>query len=733
MSCYFFERSKFVICKFERMIFPREPSIAGAGFMIALYKPCGKLTDALGNRIDRFKAVGYCLPTSTKMRYDMDGHWSKNAKHGLQFEVEKYTEVIAPTKEGVIAYLSSGQIKGVGPKTAQKIYGEFGENTLRILDEEPERLLTVPGISEKKLRKIRDSYLAGRGARDAITLLAPHGVTPNRAVKLYREYGNETMDIVKKHPYRLCELAGIAFRSADKLAMSMGVDPFSPDRLDEALLYTLADAEGKGHLCMEKHLFLRECQKFLDTEGITEQMLAQRAVDLIRNQRITTYGDSVFRSRTAAVEDSLAKEIWFHLHGRKFYSGDLDADIDEEEIDLNFKLAPKQREAIKMGLTEPLCVITGGPGTGKTSVQRVLLELYHRAYPHDKIVCCAPTGKAARRMEQSTGFPASTIHKALGLLANEDGVYSEPEKLEANLVLVDEVSMVDVYLAEKLFRALPGGCRLILVGDSDQLPSVGPGAVLKEIIASECVPVVRLDQVYRQKEGSRIAANAKLIRHGNLSLEYGPDFQFYDSSDLHASAELIEKLYLQEVKTYGVDHVVLLSPYRQKTETGVNALNERLQARLNPMDESKGQAFCGKKCFRTGDKVMQTRNCEDISNGDVGYITEVWNLESEPSVHVDFGDGRHAEYESGDLDQLDLAYACTVHKSQGAEFQSVIINLQCAHSLMLVRPLIYTAITRAKEKVMIVGDRKALCMAIRRLDTEQRGTKLAQRIQELQK
>ena len=566
-----------------------------------------------------------------------------------------------------------------------------------------------------------------------IAFLAPHGVSPSRAVRLYREYGEETMDIVRNHPYRLCELAGIAFRTADKLAMSMGIDPLSSERIDQALLYTLTDAETKGHLCLEKHAFLKECLKLLDTAGMTQDMAASRAVRLIQEERLVTYGDSVFKAKTAGIEESLAYEIVRKMRGSVEEYPDLDDSISGEERVLRFRLAPEQREAVKMGLTSKLCVITGGPGTGKTSVQRALLDLYKKRFPAARIVCCAPTGKAARRMEQSTGVPSATVHRVLGLIANEDGQYGDPETLDADLVLVDEVSMLDVYLAEKLFRSIPATARLILVGDSDQLPSVGPGAVLKEIIASGRVPVVRLDQVFRQKNGSRIAANAKLIRHGNLSLEYGPDFEFYDSTDMSVSAEIIESLYLQETARCGIDNVVLLSPYRQKTETGANALNQRLQGKVNPPADGKMDAVHGQRRFRTGDKVMQIKNCEDINNGDVGYITSITGTQTESVIRIDFGDGRLVDYENADLDMLDLGYACTVHKSQGSEYKSVIINLQCAHSVMLVRPLIYTAITRAKEKVLIVGERRALCTAIRRIDTEQRGTKLAQRIREFSK
>lgn len=720
-----------MLCEFEKVIFPKGVTTTVNGFMIAIYRPCGVLRNAAGEQVGSFKAVGYCLPTSQKVRYQLQGRWTRTSKHGIQYEVERYEEVITPTREGIIAYLASGQIRGIGKKTAERIFDTFGMDTLQILDSEPRKLLTVRGISEKKLKKIIDSYLANRGARDVIALLAPYGVSPNRAVKLYREYGEETLDIVRNHPYRLCELAGIAFRTADKLAMSMGFAPDSPERLDEALVYTLTDAESRGHLCMEKRAFLRECLKLLDTEGLTEKLLAERVVRLIQEERLVTYDDSIFKCSTARVETNLAAQIARMLDGYVPTYEDLDGAIDAEERKLRFRLAPEQRAAIKMALTSKFCVITGGPGTGKTSVQRALLDLYREQFPTAKIVCCAPTGKAARRMEQSTGQPASTVHHALGLLGNDDGQYGEPAQLEADLILVDEVSMLDIYLAEKLLKATPASARLILVGDSDQLPSVGPGAVLKEIICSGRVPVVKLDQVFRQKEGSRIAANAKLIRHGNLSLEYGPDFEFNDSPDPVVSAAMIEKIYLQEKEKYGIDNVVLLSPFRQKTETGVNALNQRIQARINPPAPEKEQAVFRNRIFRVGDKVMQTKNCEDVNNGDVGYITTILGSGSDAVVRVDFGDGRTAEYEGSDLEMLDLAYACTVHKSQGDEFKSVIINLQCAHSVMLVRPLIYTAITRAKERVIIVGERKALCIAIRRTDTEQRGTKLALRIQEI--
>ena len=722
-----------MLCQFERLIYPQNVSSIDAGsFMIAVYRPCENIRDSAGNMVTQVKAVGYCLPIADNLRYELQGHWSKNPKHGVQFEVENYDEVIAPTKEGIIAYLSSGQIKGIGPKMAEKIYDAFGLTALDVLDKEPERLLSISGISSAKLKKICDSYLANRGARDVVAFLTPHGITPNRAVKLYKEYGDRAMDIVKNHPYQLCEIAGIGFKTADRIAMSMGFDQLSVERVDEGILYALTDAEGKGHLCMEKHAFIKACLKVLDTPQLTEDMVANRAARLVYSGKLVSYQGNVYRSKTAYAESNLAELLSRQLRSARSHSyGDLDAALDAEELRMKVKFAPEQREAVKMALTQGVSVITGGPGTGKSMILRAILDIYRRQNPGKEICLCAPTGRAARRMEQATGLGASTVHKALGLLAGEDGDYGEPQALDADIILVDEVSMMDIYLAGRLLEAVKSRAQVVLIGDSDQLPSVGPGAVLSEMIASERIPVVRLDKVFRQNDGSRIAVNAKLIRHGNLSLEYGNDFRFVDSANLSDSASRIAELYMQEVARYGVDNVAMLSPYRQKTETGVNALNEMLRELVNPPDEGKPEVVCGKRKFRVGDKVMQVKNFEDVSNGDIGYIRNIFKFGDETTVCVDFGDGRNMEYDSSELDMLDLGYASTIHKAQGAEYQSVIINLQCAHHIMLTRPLIYTAITRGKDRVIIVGERRALCISIKKTDIEKRGTCLAHRLQEL--
>ena len=721
-----------MVCEFQKLIYPSTRVGLDAGsYMIAVYTPCEKIRDRQGRLLGSIKAVGYGLPLSANLRYKMQGRWNEEPKHGLQFEVDTYEEIVSPTKEGIIAYLTSGQINGVGKTIAERIYEKFGDKTLDILDREPKRLLDVDGVGRIKLEMIMESYLANRAARDTVAFLMPFGITANRAVKLYQEYGSKTIDTVKNYPYCLTDLAGIGFATADDIARKVGIDELSPKRADAALIYTLKDAENQGNLCLEKRQFVKDALKLLNTPGFIAQMLAVRAVHLVQEKKLMVYDEYVYREKTAKAEAGLAglvKKQLSSMHGKRY--ADLDAEIEYEERKLNVKFANEQKQAIKVALTSSLAIITGGPGTGKTMIQKAILDIYSKNYPTAEIRCCAPTGRAARRMEQSTKRTATTIHKLLNLFADDDGKFGEPSECKADLVLVDEVSMLDVYLANSLFKAMKTGTQLILIGDSDQLPSVGPGAVLSELIASEIVPVVRLEKVFRQNFGSRIAINAKLIRRGALNLEYGDDFLFVDSPDLEDSAQKIVDLCVAEVQKHGLDNVTVLSPLRQKTATGVNALNEALQRKLNPSRKGCKEVVIGKKTFRVGDKVMQTKNSNEINNGDIGYIKDINVFGSDVSVVIDFGDDRIVEYSASGMKNVDLGYATTVHKSQGSEYDTVIISLQCAHAQMLTRPLIYTAITRGKNKVIIVGEHRARCIAIKKTDVEKRGTCLARRLKE---
>lgn len=719
--------------RFTRLLYPKTLEEAQNGsYTIALFRPQETVLDGQGQKITSFKAVGYYLPLSEQVTVDMTGHWRKDAKYGLQFEMESYEEVVESGKKGLVAYLSSGLIRGIGPKLAGRIYDAFGDDALRILDQDPERIREVPGVGKKKCVQFAAAYAQTRGARRIITLLAPLDVSAGQAVRLWKELGLDAESILRRQPYSVFEDGFISFELAEKLAQREGIAPTTPERVSAALLHVLRQAEQKGHLCIHKELFIRETVSLLSNPALNRMTVANQAFEMLKTNRLALYQDHVYRPVFADAERGTAAYIRDMLSGPQLpYMGDLDDELDRQEELLGLTLAEEQRSAVKAALTNPLAIITGGPGTGKTLIQRVLLNIYTKAFPEAKVVCCAPTGRAARRMEQSTGFPASTIHKALGLMNSDFKDLTPPEILSADLVLVDEVSMLDMMLAWYLFRALPIGCRLILIGDADQLPSVGPGAVLSELLASGMVPQARLDKVFRQNEGSRIAENAKAIRHGQTVLDYGSDFQFWSSPDIQQSADCLERLYIQEVRQYGIDNVVLLTPFRKKTDTGVQALNQRLQARLNPPGPEKPEWILGKRVFRLGDKVMQIRNRDEASNGDIGYIRKILREDDSWMVEVDFGDGRTACYCDADsMSQLDLAYAQTIHKSQGSEYASVLISIQQAHGRMLRRALIYTAVTRAKRHVLIVGDPAAMETAIRTTDTEKRETRLARRLME---
>lgn len=654
-------------CSFTRLLYPKtlEESQNGS-YTIALFRPREAVLDGDGQKIASFKAVGYYLPLSEKVTVDMAGHWRKDPKYGLQFEMESYEEVVESGRKGMIAYLSSGLIKGIGPKLAGRIYDTFGEDTLDILDRDPTRINEVPGVGAGKCARFVKAYAETRGARKIINLLAPLDVSAAQSIHLCKVLGFDAEGILRRQPYYVFEQDLISFDLAERLAERNDIPRTAPERVDAALLYTLRLAEQKGHICLHKERFIQEAVRILATASLNRMAVAERAFEMLKARRLSLYQDHVYRPVFADAEQGTAAYIQEMLSRTQLpYMGDLDEELDRQEELLGLTLEEEQRHAVKTALAYPLSIITGGPGTGKTLVQKVLLNIYAKAFPDARIVCCAPTGRAARRMEQSTGFFASTVHKALGLTSGERREDAEPpEILTADLVLVDEVSMLDMMLTWYLIRALPLNCRLILIGDADQLPSVGPGAVFSELLACGKIQQVRLDRVFRQDEGSRIAENAKLIRHGRTDLDYGDDFQFWSSPDMEQSASCLEQLYIREVQKYGIDNVVLLTPFRKRTATGAQALNKSIQARLNPPAPDKPEVTAGKRVFRLGDKVMQIKNRAEASNGDTGYIQKIENSGDDWLMEVDFGEDRVVAYSDAEsLGQLELAYAQTIHKS----------------------------------------------------------------------
>ena len=573
-------------CSFNRLLYPKSVEEAQeGGKMIAIFIPREKVLDAQGERVTSFKVVGYYLPTTPHLVVDMTGRWKKDPRFGLQYEMESYEEVIGNGRQGFVSYLSSGLFKGIGKRMAERIYDTFGEETLRVLDTEPERISEVPGLGRKKQVMFISVYQQTRSARRVITMLAPLDISANQAARIQKQLGPDAERILRQFPYQVYEEGLLDFPTVDRLAAMNGIPRTAPERVDACLLYTLELAEQKGDLCIRNDQFIQQAAQTLKSPQLTRESIAQRAYEMLRDRRLTLYGNYTYRSVMAKAEAGTAQCVREMLARKDLpYMGDLDDAIDNQQLEMGFTFAHEQRNAIKAALTSPLCIISGGPGTGKTSIQRAILQIYAAAFPSAKIVCCAPTGRAARRMEQSTGFPSSTVHKALNLQVNESNYLELPEQLDADFVLVDEVSMIDMVMAWYLFNAIPPECRLVLVGDADQLPSVGPGAVLRELIGCGRIPVVMLDKVFRQDEGSMIAVNAQKVKHGDANLFPSgivmPEdaFQFWSSNDIRQSAEWLIRLYAQEVARYGLDNVVLLTPFRKKTETGVRALNEQLQA-----------------------------------------------------------------------------------------------------------------------------------------------------------
>ena len=723
-------------CSFSRLLYPKSLEEARDGsYMIALFRPNEKVLDAQGNRLNSIKVVGHFLPTVAGVKVDMAGHWKKDARYGLQFEMESYEEIVGSDKRSIVAYLSSGMIPGIGSVLAERIYNTFGAQTLEVLDQDPSRVSEVLGISKKKCEQFCKAYMETRSARKLINLLAPFNISAPQAVKLRQELGTDAQRLLMEFPYMVFERDLIDFEIADQLAQASGIPQNAPERLAAGLIYALKQAEHEGHLCMHKESFVRRAVNLLRAPQVTWKAVAQRAFEMIKEGRLSLFYDYVYRPIMAKAEEDVATWICDMLHRDSLpYMGDLDDEIDGQQMEMGFTFAEEQRHAIRTALTSPICIISGGPGTGKTSIQRAILNIYKKSFPDSNVVCCAPTGRAARRMEQSTGYPASTIHKVLNLTAGEVHELKDIDLLEADLVLVDEVSMMDMLTTWYLFNALPPSCRLILVGDADQLPSVGPGAVLNELLACGQLPAVILDKVFRQSEGSLVAENAQRIRHGVTDLEFGDDFQFWPSAEETQSAQYLMWFYKREVDRYGVDNVALLTPFRKKSKTGVYSLNAALHDTINPASQEKDEIETGQRILRVGDKVMQMKNRDFASNGDIGYICTSKRDSDGILVEVDFGDDRVVAYEDAEsLRQVELAYAATIHKSQGSEYDAVLINIQNMHGKMLNRALIYTAETRAKKQVIIVGDWEAVVRAIQTADTKRRNTMLAVRINDLTK
>ncbi|WP_346886579.1 ATP-dependent RecD-like DNA helicase [Clostridium sp. UBA4395] len=675
--------------------------------------------------------VGIIPFINESQEYSVQGEWTVHPKFGKQFKIESIHEIIPTTTSGIEKYLASGVIEGIGKVTAKKIVEFFGEDTIKILDSNIEKLEEIPGIGKKRINTIMKSYLEQRVTKDIIIFFQSYGITVNMAMKIYKKFGVNCINIVKDNPYILTEyISGIGFRTADSIAKSLGIEKDSLFRIKSGVIYIINEfcAIGNTFIPMDrlrdKGMKLLEIDSEKFDEGVYELIIDGKIkVEVVDNI------DAVYNMSYLYLEMSVTRKI-VELATTNYdkLSLNVNEKINDFESKANIKLANSQKEAIEGAFFNGIEVITGGPGTGKTTIINCIVSIFESLGL--KVFMAAPTGRAAKRMAEATGREAKTIHRLLeiGSYSEEevDEIENETSAIECDVLIVDEASMVDISLMNALLKAMQIGTRLIIVGDVDQLPSVGPGNVLRDIIESDAVKVVRLNEIFRQGQESMIVQNAHLINEGKMPIlnTKNSDFYLERAADSEVMLEKIIGLVKTRLPKFNVEwdsvrDIQVLSPMR-KGIMGIDNLNIQLQQVLNPKSKDKDEVEIKDMIFRVGDKVMQIKNNytlkwsknnsseegKGVFNGDVGYITEV--DEDEDKITVCFEDDKIVEYEESDLDEITLAYAVTIHKSQGSEFPVVIMPMFMGPPLLMNRNLLYTGITRAKKLVVLVGNSKVV-------------------------
>jgi exodeoxyribonuclease V alpha subunit len=659
----------------------------------------------------------------------LHGQWEFDKKFGEQFRFETAEARVPSTVQGIEKYLSSDLIKGIGPEMAKRITAVFGEKTLDIIEKKPEKLRNVPGIGPVRAEKISEAFVEQKSIRDVMLFLQTHGVSTTYAYKIFKRYGNKSAHVVRENPYVLAtDIRGIGFRSADRIAGSIGIDMRSPLRANAGILHVLDTAQSEGHVYYPLTTLLQKARELL---GIDNHTLEKCVKNLAAEGTIVIESeDRVYLAAMAARENTVARNIRELMVAARFLPGiKIDVAIQWVQQQQGLTLSEAQCQALHAVIEYKVLIVTGGPGTGKTTLLKSLIEILERK--RLRVLLCAPTGRAAKRLAEATGREARTVHRLLEYSPSEGGFQRGPSHpLEAEAVVVDETSMVDISLMYYLLGAIHPQTTLILVGDADQLPSVGPGNVLGDFIESGKIHVVRLQTVFRQASESMIVVNAHRINQGLLPAPTGEsnalsDFYFIEKDDPDECVRLIKEMVSNRIPgRFGFDPVndlQILSPMH-KGSLGTENLNRELREVLNPY----GTKIRGDR-FRVGDRVMQTRNNYDkeVYNGDIGRI-ENYNAEEEEAV-IEF-DGRPVIYHISELDEITLAYAVTIHKSQGSEYPCVIIPMTTQHYVLLRRNLLYTALTRGRSLVVVIGSLKALQMAVENRIVEPRFTHLAAKI-----
>ncbi|NLJ85025.1 MAG: ATP-dependent RecD-like DNA helicase [Firmicutes bacterium] len=692
---------------------------------------------------EQVTAVGRFISIHPGESFRLRGEWTTHPLYGRQFRVEEAEPLMPATIEGITNYLASGLIKGVGPATAKKLVDAFGLDTLEIITKEPQRLLEIEGIGPVKAEAIQKGLAQQEDIQNVMVFLQGHGISTAYANRIYRHYRQDAIAILSQNPYRLAdEVSGIGFRIADSIAGNLGIVREAPQRLRAGIKYTLEQGLEEGHVCLPREYLLTKAQEILE---VPPELIAEELDHLTDTSilHLDTIGGEVvvYLPLLKAMEEAVAERLleWSNPDSSQdALPLDLEPLLVEIEAKTGIKLAREQKKAVLEACKRPLLIITGGPGTGKTTIVRLILEMYD-AFGW-KTLLASPTGRAAKRLAEATGRRAQTIHRLLEFGYDAElGLHfrrNADNPLKADAVIIDEVSMVDLRLFYHLLLAMAPGTRLILVGDADQLPPVGPGQPLGDMLTAEAVPSVRLTEVFRQAQSSLIVTNAHRINQGGfpqLNMADG-DFFLIEEKETENVAALVVKLVQDRLPShYGVnpwEDIQVLSPIR-RSRVGTENLNSKLQEALNPAAPGKEEATFGGSIFRVGDKVMQTENDYDkqVFNGDMGRIVALDREDQELVVEFADAEGvRYIPYQRSDWDQLELSYAISVHKSQGSEYSMVVMPLVWTLPTLMNRNLLYTAITRAKRLVVLIGEKRALAVYVRQIQGKERYTGLVERL-----
>ncbi len=716
----------------ERITFTNEAN----GFTIAKVKVQG--------RRDLVTIVGNLMAPMPGEIIDMRGEWAHHPKFGEQFKVTQFKTQVPATVYGIKKYLGSGLIKGLGPVMAGRIVDRFGENTLEIIENQIGRLAEVKGIAEKSIAKIAKAWDAQKDIRDVMIFLQSHGVSPAYASKIFKHYGDRSIAVVKQNPYRLAtDIFGIGFLKADSIARELGFSNDSRARVEAGVVYALQQLSDEGHVCFPYEPLIERCREIL---GVAQEPVVKAIGNLNADKQILIEdinedianfkqnSKAVYLTRLYQCETGIATRLKALLTTpRVTREVDSVRAIEWAQQQLSFQPAENQKAAIRDALENKIMVITGGPGTGKTTIVKVILKIFSQM--QIDIMLAAPTGRAAKRMSEMTGHPAKTIHRLLEYSLHKHGFQrNEKKPLDCDLLIIDEASMIDTILMYHLLKAVPATASCIFVGDVNQLPSVGPGNVLNDMIACGAVAVVELNEIFRQAKASRIIVNAHRINAGELpalgqSGVFDPnnDFYFIEQDDpqkvLEIILELVSRRIPQRFGVDAIDDIQVLTPMH-KGVVGAANLNDQLQSVLNP---ANGGVVRGDRIYRINDKIMQIRNNYDkeVFNGDIGRISDIRPEERQLTASFD---NRRIVYDFSELDEIVLAYAVSVHKSQGSEYPVVILPILTQHYILLQRNLIYTAVTRGQNLVVLVGSKKALAIGVNNDQTQHRFTRLRERL-----